>query len=113
MKQILELEPEAKILLVSASPVVKEVSNVTRLSKTLQDFIVVEKSLKSFRDVHQSVAVIQDIVINVQPNEKVRNKIYFGNELSLYEFKMSPNLTFHFEETWEIMNVLLGIFDRN
>jgi len=60
VEQILELNQHADILLISASPVVKEAANVTKLSKTVQDFIVVEKSLKSFKDVHKSVKVIHD-----------------------------------------------------
>lgn len=30
---------------------------MTHLTKTLQDFVLVQKSLKSFKDVHQSVDV--------------------------------------------------------
>ncbi|CAG7726853.1 unnamed protein product [Allacma fusca] len=69
VEQILEFDSEAEILLISSAPVVKEVSNVTRLTKTLQDFVIVEKSLKSFKDVHQSVIVIQDYVNTVEPKK--------------------------------------------
>jgi hypothetical protein len=53
------------------SPVVKEATSVTHLTKTLQDFILVEKSLKSFKNVHQSVDVVQDFVSGLNINEKV------------------------------------------
>ena len=53
---------------------VKEVTNVTRLTKTLEDFVIVEKSLKSFKDVHQSVAVFHDTIADYKPQEHVRSR---------------------------------------
>lgn len=70
--KILEFDQDARILLISASPVVKEASEITRLCKTLEDFIIVEKSLKSFKDVHQSVRVVNDELAQLLPDEHVR-----------------------------------------
>ncbi len=67
----MEYDSISRILLISVSPVVKEATSVTHLTKTLQDFILVEKSLKSFKNVHQSVDVVQDFVSGLNINEKV------------------------------------------
>lgn len=67
----MEFDQDARILLISASPVVKEACQVTRLCKTLEDFIIVEKSLKSFKDVHQSVRVVHGELSQLFPEEKV------------------------------------------
>lgn len=75
--QILEYDSNAKIILVSSSSVVKEARSVTRLTKTLQDFIVVESSLKSFKDVHQSVDVIHDHVASLDVDNHVILKFMF------------------------------------
>ncbi|CAL8133621.1 unnamed protein product [Orchesella dallaii] len=69
VEQILEFDPEASILLISSSPVVKVATQVTRLSKTLEDFIVLEKPLKSFKDVHQSVRVVHGVVAELLPEQ--------------------------------------------
>ncbi|ODM92421.1 Pyridine nucleotide-disulfide oxidoreductase domain-containing protein 1, partial [Orchesella cincta] len=69
VEQILEFDPDASILLISSSPVVKVATQVTRLSKTLEDFIVLEKSLKSFKDVHQSVRVVHGVVAELLPEQ--------------------------------------------
>lgn len=68
----MEFDQEARILLISASPVVKEACQITRLTKTLEDFIIVEKSLKSFKDVHQSVRVVHGEVSQLLPDQHVR-----------------------------------------
>jgi hypothetical protein len=69
--QILEFDSEASILLISATSVVKEASGVVRLTKTLEDFLVVERPLKSFKEVHQSVRVLQDKVTHLDVTARV------------------------------------------
>lgn len=46
---------------------------MTRLSKTLEDFIIVEKSLKSFKDVHQSVCVVHGEIAELRHEEHVNH----------------------------------------
>jgi hypothetical protein len=67
----LEFDSEASILLISATSVVKEASGVVRLTKTLEDFLVVERPLKSFKEVHQSVRVLQDKVTHLDVGGRV------------------------------------------
>jgi len=57
--------PNKRILLLTASPVIKAVTNIVHLTKTLCEFDVKEISAEKFADSHPAVSVIQDTVISI------------------------------------------------
>jgi len=65
--KILAYDKEAKILLVSASPVVKEASGVTKIGKSalLEEFLVVSRSFRDFSALRPSVTLIHDEVTSL------------------------------------------------
>lgn len=65
------LEPEKRIILITASPLVKAVTNVVPLSKTVMHFDIEEKSAATLGDKHKMLQVIQDIVIKIDTTKKM------------------------------------------
>ena len=69
------LAPEEKVIVVSASPLLKAVKNIVPLGKSLIQFDVEEKSSKSLIELFPSVSVINDIVQKVDiVNKQIETK---------------------------------------
>uniref|UniRef100_A0A224XNA7 Pyridine nucleotide-disulfide oxidoreductase domain-containing protein 1 n=1 Tax=Panstrongylus lignarius TaxID=156445 RepID=A0A224XNA7_9HEMI len=67
------LSPDKTIILISASPTVKMVSNVKHLTKMLTDFDVTEREFQALSEICPNVEVIEGIVKSVEPNRKYVN----------------------------------------
>lgn len=59
------LAPEESIILVTASPLIKAVTNVVPLGKTLMHFDVEEKSVISLGEKHRMLQILQDTVVRI------------------------------------------------
>ncbi|PNF30166.1 Pyridine nucleotide-disulfide oxidoreductase domain-containing protein 1 [Cryptotermes secundus] len=57
--------PDKQILLLTASPLVKAVTDIVHLSKTLFDFDVKELRAQQFADLHPTISVIEDTVTSI------------------------------------------------
>lgn len=64
------LSPDKTIILISASPTVKMVSNVKHLTKMLTDFDVTEREFQALSEICPNVEVIEGTVKSVEPNRK-------------------------------------------
>ena len=64
------LAPEEKVILITASSLIKAITNVIPLGKTLFQFDIEERDTSTLSKQHSSVAVIQDIVSEVNSKEK-------------------------------------------
>ncbi|XP_073987572.1 pyridine nucleotide-disulfide oxidoreductase domain 1 isoform X1 [Rhodnius prolixus] len=71
------LSPDKTIILISASPTVKMVSNVKHLTKMLTEFDVTEREIEALNETCPNVNVIQGFVKSVDPNRKY---VYLENE---------------------------------
>ena len=58
--QILEKCPDSTVLLISESEIVKMAADVTRVTNSLDDFVVVETSVSAFQELHPGAEVIVD-----------------------------------------------------
>ncbi|XP_015604092.1 pyridine nucleotide-disulfide oxidoreductase domain-containing protein 1 [Cephus cinctus] len=65
------LNPEEKVILITASSLIKAVTNVVPLGKLIMKFDIEERAAKSLSEAHSSVDVVQDKVIRVNPTEKI------------------------------------------
>lgn len=65
------LRPDKQVLLLTASPVIKAVTNIVHLTKTLCEFDVKELRAEIFADLHQTVSVIQDTVTSINTEEHI------------------------------------------
>lgn len=61
--------PGDKIILFTASPVVKAVTNVVPLTKMLAKFDVIEKNSESFSDSHPTLRIIHDPVVSINSSK--------------------------------------------
>lgn len=61
--------PSKQVLLLTASPVIKAVTNIVHLTKTLCEFNVKELGAEKFANLHQTVCVIQDTVTSINSEE--------------------------------------------
>lgn len=57
--------PSKQVLLLTASPVIKAVTNIVHLTKTLCEFDVKELRAQQFSDTHPTVSVVQDTVTSI------------------------------------------------
>lgn len=64
------LAPEESIILLTASPLIKAVTNVVSLGKTLTQFDVEERSSNSLAELYPSIRIINDIAIKVDKDNK-------------------------------------------
>ncbi|XP_051158669.1 pyridine nucleotide-disulfide oxidoreductase domain-containing protein 1 [Leptopilina boulardi] len=64
------LAPEEKIILITASSLIKAITNIVPLAKTVFQFDVEERDTTLFSQEHNSITVIHDIVIEVNAKEK-------------------------------------------
>nr|CAB3265338.1 pyridine nucleotide-disulfide oxidoreductase domain-containing protein 1-like [Phallusia mammillata] len=64
------LEPSAKVVIISVSPLIKAVRNVQELTRTLASFDVDETSIKDYSDLHPNISIIHDIVKEINSGEK-------------------------------------------
>ncbi|KAJ8680906.1 hypothetical protein QAD02_016693 [Eretmocerus hayati] len=64
------LAPEQSIILITASPLIKAVTNVVPLGKTITRFDVEERATRSLIELYPSITVINDIVTSVKKDEK-------------------------------------------
>ena len=65
------LAPEEKIVLISASPVIKKVTNIVALGKTLEQFDVEETPSSFLTSSYPLIDVIHDIAKEVDINKKI------------------------------------------
>ncbi|XP_034951048.1 pyridine nucleotide-disulfide oxidoreductase domain-containing protein 1 [Chelonus insularis] len=65
------LESDEKTILISANALVKTVTNVIPLGKTIMKFDVAEKDFQSIMDRNSSLSVINDVVTLVDTKEKI------------------------------------------
>lgn len=65
------LGPEENIILITASPLVKAVTNIVPLGKTLMHFDVEEKSAVTLNEKYKMLQVIQDTVIKIDIAKKL------------------------------------------
>lgn len=78
------LDPEKRIILITASPLVKTVTNIIPLGKTLMHFDIEEKSAMTLGNKHKMLQVVQDTVIKI---DTTRNLIETRNG-KIINFKM-------------------------
>jgi len=78
------LAPEESIILITASPLIKAVTNIIPLGKTLMHFDVEEKSATVLSEKHKMLRVIHDIAVKIDTTKKLV-EISSGNVIS---FKM-------------------------
>ena len=64
------LAPEEKVIIITASSLIKSITNVVPIGKILFQFDVKERDTSSLSQEHSSVTVIQDIVSEVNSKEK-------------------------------------------
>lgn len=57
--------PSKQVLLLTASPLIKAVTNIVQLTKTLCEFDVKELGAQQFSDSHPTVSVVQDTVTSI------------------------------------------------
>lgn len=69
--QIRSLDDIGSILMITESDVVQAASKVNRITLNLEEFIVVEKTFETFKDVDQMLIVIRDRVVGLKPEEHV------------------------------------------
>ncbi|XP_012280693.1 pyridine nucleotide-disulfide oxidoreductase domain-containing protein 1 [Orussus abietinus] len=65
------LVPEEKVILISDSALLKAVTNIIPLGKTLMQFDVEERSSESFKETYPSISVIHDVVMKINCAEKL------------------------------------------
>lgn len=65
------LAPQESIILITASPLVKAVTNVVPLGKTLMHFDVEERSATTLSEKHEMLQIIQDMVIKIDITNKL------------------------------------------
>ncbi|XP_068967354.1 pyridine nucleotide-disulfide oxidoreductase domain-containing protein 1 [Bombus flavifrons] len=74
-KSIAFLVPEEKIILITASPLIKAVTNIVPLSKTLMQFDIEEKDTAVLMEAHDSLKIINDFVIQIDSlNKQVQTR---------------------------------------
>ncbi|CAB0031031.1 unnamed protein product [Trichogramma brassicae] len=64
------LEPSETIILITASPLIKAVTNIVPLGKLITQFDVEEHSMKSLIDMYPSIKVVHDTVTQVNKDSK-------------------------------------------
>lgn len=64
------LSPEESTVLITASPLIKTVTNIIPLGKTVMQFDMEEKNAKTLSEKHASLQIIHDNVINVDISKK-------------------------------------------
>lgn len=65
------LNPEKSIILITASPLVKAVTNIVPLGRTLMHFDIEEKSAVTLGERYKMLQVIQDTVIKIDTTKKL------------------------------------------
>jgi len=65
------LAPEESIILITASPLIKAVTNIIPLGKTLMHFDVEEKSATVLSEKHKMLQVIHDIAVKIDTTKKL------------------------------------------
>ena len=70
VEQITYLCPDEPVILISASSVVKSVTNLSQISKLLSSFDVTEKDNSTFASEFANLKVIQGIVNEVDPEKR-------------------------------------------
>lgn len=74
-KSIAFLVPEEKIILITASPLIKAVTNIVPLSKTLMQFDIEERDTADLMEAHDSLKIINDFVIQIDSlNKQVQTR---------------------------------------
>lgn len=75
VESIAFLAPEEKIILITASPLIKTVTNIIPLGKTLMQFDIEEKDSTVLMKVHDLLKIINDLVIKIDSlNKQVETK---------------------------------------
>lgn len=64
------LAPQESIILISASPLVKAVTNIVPIGKTLTQFDVEERPSYSLKESHPFINVVNDVAVKVDINNK-------------------------------------------
>ena len=65
-----ELAPEENVILITASPTIKAVTNLSHLTPNLKAFDVEEINTGRFSEKHSSVKVLKDTVLEIEPERK-------------------------------------------
>jgi len=78
------LAPDESIILITASPLIKAVTNIVPLGRTLMHFDVEEKSTTVLSEKHKMLRIIHDTVIKI---DTIKKLIEIGNE-KVISFKM-------------------------
>lgn len=65
------LAPDESIILITASPLVKAVTNIIPLGKTLMHFDIEEKNATTLGEKHKMLRIIHDVVIKVDTAKKI------------------------------------------
>jgi len=58
--------------MITESDVVQAASKLNRITLNLEDFIVVEKSFETFKDVDEMLVIVRGRIIGMDPLEHVR-----------------------------------------
>ncbi|XP_006613892.1 pyridine nucleotide-disulfide oxidoreductase domain-containing protein 1 [Apis dorsata] len=75
VESIAFLAPEEKIILITASPLIKTVTNIIPLGKTLMQFDIEEKDSTVLMKIHDLLKIINDLVIKIDSlNKQVETK---------------------------------------
>jgi hypothetical protein len=71
--KVFALAPEESVVLVTASPVVKTVENVSRLTRHLEAFDVAEKPVEQISERIRNLVVVRGFVDEIDVDAKVKN----------------------------------------
>lgn len=78
------LEPDHRIILISESSLIKTVTNLHAITRTLTNFDVQEKDAHSLSQVHANISVVHDKIVEVDDaNRTVHTKL---NHIIRYDF---------------------------
>ncbi|XP_046469448.1 pyridine nucleotide-disulfide oxidoreductase domain-containing protein 1 [Neodiprion pinetum] len=65
------LAPEEKVVLITASSLIKAVTNIVPISQNLTQFDVEERNIVTLTEMHPSVSVVHDLVVRVDNENKL------------------------------------------
>lgn len=71
VEQITIFDPNAKVILVSASPLIKTVTRITPLTKMLVEFSVEEKPYQDLSSIYPSLSIIIDTAVRINSSDHI------------------------------------------
>lgn len=69
-EQLAVHSPEESVLLITASPIVKAVTNVVKLRRVMESFDIEERSLSYLEQQYSNIRVLQDVLISLDASAR-------------------------------------------